>query len=1040
MREMSYESSEKHSQQPKQFRGGEKKVMKKRLALLLSVAMAFSMFANVAFGAENTLTTAQKYDELVKAGIFSGFPGQTDPQLNTLTDRAQFAKILALVAGLDQAEGNSFKDQNYGKHWAKGYIEAVVKAGYMNGVGNSKFDLKGKVTGEQMAKSFALALGLKEVADAPAADGVTKWATGWVAAIKAAGFDFSVNGKWNVPAPRSVLVEAAYDIKAKNGVKVESAVALDEKTVEVTFSDKEKEKVTLDKALVEGQETTVSVTHKGKKYDVKVTLGALSIQGKATGASTFEVKLNRTIDTAAAKWTVKRGSTEVAIAKDGIKFSDDKLTAQVTTNNKLSEGEYTVNLTSGDKTVSATVKVDAEKVTKIELLGDKASVNEKYTEIKVGFKVVNQYGEDASKLADIQWTVSKSDNTSPTVDTKNGLVTFKTTENNKYFYNEPVAIMVYDKNTGVVANKTFNVGTPAKATTVEFKDVYNIDGKTLSSTTDTSKDEFYILVNLKDQYGNVINDTYVPDNALVTSSNPMIMGAEDKLVTKKGPKGDSVAIKLKSPDQAVFRQSGEVNINVITFGNGQTSTHKLSVTQGAELKSFKMFKPETDVAFGDDAVTIPFEATDANGEAIKTYKDLKKAYDNKVLSFNLQSAELYFTEDVKTNAAVLKYKVAATGSKTTVMLYSTVAKYGNTNSISFDVKEVAKPVAVKGFIKDIETSYGLGAQLKLNEKSFNFVDQYNRTMDYDKVKANYQVGIVNVDAIKANSFFGTQAEKAALSANNHQILDATGVSLTAQARGEFNVEVALFDKATGAKINNSEATVRVSAVTVDNISSYEVKELGSLYVGKNNIWTGSTVSTEVYKDLEVFGKRGNGEKVKLSPTDYNVTVDSNYIKVDGNSKLTPAANVDDALGQRGTVELTVKVNIKSAELTPATVDAKLTVSNMPQQVKSVFADDDKVAFDITRTGNVLNVNDLLTKVKGKDQYGLKDFLSKITGSKTVTTFVSKVIDQHGDVVSLPQIVGNGSTNTVVNGLEVGAKVYVTVSVDGAQSNFIINVK
>lgn len=53
--------------------GGEKKVMKKILSVALSTAMAFSMFASVAFG-DAAATPQQKFDALAAKGILNGYP------------------------------------------------------------------------------------------------------------------------------------------------------------------------------------------------------------------------------------------------------------------------------------------------------------------------------------------------------------------------------------------------------------------------------------------------------------------------------------------------------------------------------------------------------------------------------------------------------------------------------------------------------------------------------------------------------------------------------------------------------------------------------------------------------------------------------------------------------------------------------------------------------------------------------------------------------------------------------------------------------
>ncbi|WP_169449349.1 S-layer homology domain-containing protein [Paenibacillus assamensis] len=1012
--------------------------MKKRLAMLLSVAMAFSMFANVAFGAEAQLTTKEKFEALVKDGIFAGVKdkdGNIDPKLNEHTDRAQFAKILALTAGLSKEEGNSFKDKGYSTSWAKGYIEAVTKAGFMSGVGQDKFDLKGKVTGEQMAKAFTLALGLKKVEDAPAVEGVSKWAYGYVAAIKAAGFDFSVNGKWNVAVQRSVLVEAAYDVKQKTSVKVDSVKVIDEKTIEVKFTDGETVKHTLDTALVEGKETTVEVTHKGAKHQVKVTLQALAIEAKTVGAKTFEVKLNRTVDTAKAKFEVKRGSTAIDVKT--ATYSEDKLTYRVEASNKLSEGEYTINLVVGDKTVSAKAKVEAEKVVDIEIVGDKAATNNDYTELKIGYKVLNQYGEDASKIANLNWTISKGS----LKQAKDGLLTVAAPTDNKFMYNEPIVIMVYDNNAGIVENKTVNVGFPARASEVEFKEIYNIDGATeITSTTDFEKNEFYLLIDVKDQYGNRIEKKDVADNLLVVSSNPMLLDVHNKAVIDTGKNGDSFAIKFKNPGSSMFRTTGDVEIKVTAFGSGKQFSHKVSVGQGTELKSFKLLQPEAEVAAGDGTAKIPFEAYDAKGNKVTKFADLNKyVKTDKTLQL---SSNLELKEDKKTREGYFEFAVPTAEGR--VALYATqVNNTAGTSSITIDVKKAAHADAVKGFDKEFNTAYGTNATFTIKPGSIDVIDQYSREIKADKLADDVYIAIENYAALDK----GNQLDKGTVTGTTYEVdgkLFFNGksnaeIKFTTVNKGDARFELALYkkdDKGVFTIIPDSQTTAAVSVVDKGNISSYEVKAVGSLFAGDTNIFgvTGATYS----KDLEVIGKRANGTKVVLSPSDYVVVADSNYITVE-NGKTLKANKVN--LKDNESVDVKLQVLVKGNEVNSVPLEQTITVSNKAQTVKKIETDKDAVKGNVKKVdGQLIEVkagftfNEILSVLKAEDQYGLKGHLNTVPATAIVINKVEaadKTVKFNGE--------GTSNVTLATGSLAKGDYIYATVAVHGERIDLVISV-
>src|SRR5690606_34634485 len=116
------------------IQGGEKKVMKKILSVALSTAMAFSMFASVAFSADAKLTPQQQFDALKAAGIVAGYPDGTAGLDKTIT-RAELATIIVKAIDLDPIPGvATYKDKNYSvNHWAAKYIEAATEAGILTG-------------------------------------------------------------------------------------------------------------------------------------------------------------------------------------------------------------------------------------------------------------------------------------------------------------------------------------------------------------------------------------------------------------------------------------------------------------------------------------------------------------------------------------------------------------------------------------------------------------------------------------------------------------------------------------------------------------------------------------------------------------------------------------------------------------------------------------------------------------------------------------------------------------------------------------------
>lgn len=254
------------------IQGGEKKVMKKILSVALSTAMAFSMFASVAFG-DDALNTQQKFDVLKEKGIFTGYPDGTAGLDKEMT-RAEFAKVLVGIMGLEPIEGKaSFKDKNYkADKWPAPYVEAVYAAGLMEGKNTTKmiFDFNGKITVQEMAKVLVTAQKLEIPTETN--NNASDWAKGYVqAAINAGLVDAKANPKAN--ASRSQLVDVAYSIylAQQKPAVVSYEVKEDGKVVEFKLANNEVVKVTLETALKANTATEVKFSHNSYDYTESVT-------------------------------------------------------------------------------------------------------------------------------------------------------------------------------------------------------------------------------------------------------------------------------------------------------------------------------------------------------------------------------------------------------------------------------------------------------------------------------------------------------------------------------------------------------------------------------------------------------------------------------------------------------------------------------------------------------------------------------------------------------------------------------------------------
>nr|WP_145404418.1 S-layer homology domain-containing protein [Paenibacillus xylanexedens] len=399
--------------------GGEKKVMKKILSVALSTAMAFSMFASVAFG-DTAVSPQQQFDALKAKGIFNGYPDGTAGLDKEMT-RAEFAKVITKLLGLKEITGQlSYTDKNYtAKNWAVPYIEAVTAAGIMEGKNVEKkiFDFNGKVTVAEMATILTRALDLEVPAETD--NSAPAWAKGYVqAAINAGLVDAKAN--FNANASRELLVGAAYAIDQAQSLKVTSyEVSEAGKVVTFKISDGESVKVTLDKALEANKETEVKFTYKDKAFTEKVTY-VVTTATKVESAAATNLK-------------------QVVVTFDG---SVEQESAETVSNYTIS------NLTVENATLGA----DKKSVTLL-LSNSSNFVNQRQTSVVVN----NVKNADNSKTISGTVSFTPLDVTVPTVESVQALGTKAV----KIKFSEPV------RQEGIISSN-FRIDDKAIAATVQY--------------------------------------------------------------------------------------------------------------------------------------------------------------------------------------------------------------------------------------------------------------------------------------------------------------------------------------------------------------------------------------------------------------------------------------------------------------------------------------------------------------------------------------------------------------------------------------------
>jgi hypothetical protein len=376
----------------KDIQGGEKKVMKKILSVALSTAMAFSMFASVAFGADaEKLTPEQQFNVLKEAGIVQGYPDGMSHLDRTVT-RAELAKIIVKSMALEEVTGvATYKDKNYtAKHWAAPFIESATKAGILKGVStnpaNPLFNPTGNVTVQELAKVLVEANKLEVPTEAN--NTASEWAKGYVAAAIKAGY-IAEGINYQANATRAQTVVAAHAIYEFNNFKVTKAEAIDANNVKLTLSTGEVVEVKLEKALEANKAT--ELTYKAKdgrelKYTVTyVVTAATKIESvTATNYKELTVKFDGDVDAKTAENT--DNYTISGISFKSAKLSADKKEVKLLINENsgtLPKQKETTLTVKGVKNANASKTFDEKvkftavdtqlpEVTEVKALGTKA--------------------------------------------------------------------------------------------------------------------------------------------------------------------------------------------------------------------------------------------------------------------------------------------------------------------------------------------------------------------------------------------------------------------------------------------------------------------------------------------------------------------------------------------------------------------------------------------------------------------------------------------------------------------------------------------
>ncbi len=660
---------------------------------------------------------------------------------------------------------------------------------------------------------------------------------------------------------------------------------------------------------------------------------------KATNAKTLTVTFNQAVDTEKAKLEVVKSTIKQNVSK--ATWSDDKKSATLELSTKLTKGEYTVNVTGlSDEMLSQSVTVQDETVDSIEILSDIAVVNDTATPTSatVAYQVKNQYGEDITKTTSLT-----TNGTDVAVNPATGVVTISGTTVTAAKVGGKVAIALVHADTAKSATKVVTLSASASASEVAVTGVYNKDGKELNEGTNLVTDKFYLLVDVKDQYGNTITDPGVAKTGVIKSeSNPTIVTtkgtgsvADFETVTVNGKKQLGLAINKPSTTAV---KAGENQITLISTTTGKNVSYKIQVAETTRTDMVSLSAPAIAVA-GED-ILVPVSVFDKEGKAVTDLKVLKDADKGVKLTFKGLSSNVDFVKDKEGNLFVEIAKAGnlATADGTFPLVAQSSTFKVATSTIKVEKAAVAK--TVRGLKNPLALAAGKSASL--SHADVIVEDQYGRAMSAASLKAYLNTNSMGILIKKldpaATAVTLPDSANPVTTPGSNTIKHDTPVVVTAGAANASETLQFILAKNDGTApvaASTAESTVRVTDGT--EFTNYEIEEIGKTQASNG---TGATT-----KAFTVNGLLNGGEVALdgVSDADYTATITGGKgtaIVEDGviDVKIADLNNSDDATTATTAAnaidtEFTLKVTINA---TGKVLEQKFVVSAADQKVEDYF--------------------------------------------------------------------------------------------------------
>ncbi|TFZ41447.1 hypothetical protein E4100_02390 [Soehngenia longivitae] len=677
-----------------------------------------------------------------------------------------------------------------------------------------------------------------------------------------------------------------------------------------------------------------------------------AMTAKATGAKKITVTFNKAVDKTKAVIEVTRGTVKPSVKS--VTWADDNKSAVVEFNTNMVAGDYTVKVTGlTDEALTATLKVEAAKLTSVEIKGDVLVISNAptNTQVKAGVVALNQYGEEISGFSG---NVSSSKGTGSIV---SGQLVLNVTSGT-FVVGETVVVTIVDPQTGVIATKTMKVAQGAQVAEIKIGELKTDDttlaAKPINVTNlNNNLSKYYVPVEIKDQYGNLLKANELTGVNIYTS-NAQILNPKGFKDLADG----RTVIELQTATGTA--SSGTVVLTVVAQTTGKTASATINVLPDAKIDVVTVGSPDTELKI-NKATTLPVTVIDTYGNeiALKDVQIVGSGSTQLKLNGNTTISVTNATLTTKTNytTGVVTIQITPSASPISVIV---VTGTGKTQTLTLTAVAQPVPASIKGMSADFVSM--LANDTTMNTKIVGnvvFLDQYGEEIE---------VGTT----ADANGYKYEVAKKSGTSTS----MAADVISATATA-GSDVYTVKLFKSAEVL----DEMDVTITVVDKAAITSFGIEDLNKFYTGG--------ADTKYNQQVKIYGLV-NGNKVAVPQSMIKLVTATNGLEISGTGLYTAKVINTSGADVKSTITVLVEAGTNSYTLTKEVVysDATPKAQSLTAKSNGVTVEG-AVELSIATPGSVsidLTTSSAL-KFVAADQYGVaktSGFSFAVTGSNKVT--------------------------------------------------------